>query len=109
MPDFQLDFQTYWIEPILTGKKTGTMRRWSKAEVKASEVYEAVTNDQTPPKVFAKLLVTGVRNLDVEEITDALANRDAPGRSAEDVKKFWGPRVPNTGKPLWFVEFEVSK
>lgn len=109
MPDFQFDFQTYWIEPILKGQKTATMRRWSKAEVQACEVYEAITNDQPSPKVFAKLLVTAVRNLALDEITDSLANRDAPGRSAEDVKKFWGTRVPNTGKQLWFVEFELSK
>jgi hypothetical protein len=109
MADFQLDFQTYWIEPILTGKKTATMRRWSKPEVEAGGVYEAITNDQPPPKVFARLHVTGVRNLAVDDITDELANRDAPGASAEQVKKFWGTRVPSTGKPLWFVEFEVSK
>jgi hypothetical protein len=102
-----LSFSPKWIEPILSGKKNLTFRKWPTARVKIGGVYDAVTMG-FPPKAFAKLRVTNVKKIKLGEIDDGLAKRDG-AESAKTVQAYWKKQGFGPDKVLWLVEFQVQK
>lgn len=102
-----LAFSAKWIQPILSGKKNLTFRKWPTARVKVGGVYEAATIG-FPRKTFAKVHVTGLSKIKLGDIDDALARRDG-ATSAEEVRSYWTKQGFDMKKELWLVEFEVEK
>lgn len=101
-----LAFSHKWIQPIISGKKNLTFRKWPTPRVKAGGVYDAATIG-FPPKTFAKVRVTGLRKIKLGDIDDALAKRDGAA-SAEEVRGYWTKQGFDLKKVLWLVEFEVQ-
>ena len=102
-----LAFSAKWIQPILTGKKTVTLRKWPTPRVKVGGVYDAATIG-FPRKTFAKLHVTGLRKIRLRDVDDALAKTDG-AESVEAVRAYWMKQGFDLGKELWLVEFELQK
>jgi hypothetical protein len=102
-----LSFSAKWIEPILSGKKDLTFRKWPKARVKVGGVYDAATIG-FPLKVFAKVRVETLRKIRVREIDDTLAKRDGAD-SAKTVQGYWNKQGFGLDNQLWLIEFKVQK
>ena len=102
-----LSFSARWIQPILTGKKDLTFRKWPKSRVKVGGVYDAATVG-FPPKKFAKVRVTGLRRIRLGDIDEGLARRDG-GESAEEVKGYWQKQGFKADDQLWLIEFETIR
>jgi len=101
-----LAFSAKWIEPILSGKKNLTFRKWPTARVKVGGVYDAATIG-FPRKTFAKVRVTALRKIKLGDINDSLAKRDGAS-SVEEVRSYWMKQGFDLKKQLWLVEFEVQ-
>ncbi len=101
-----LAFSPKWIQPIISGKKTLTFRKWPTPRVKVGGVYDAATIG-IPPKTFAKVRVTGLRKIKLGDIDDALAKRDGAA-SGEEVRSYWRKQGFDLKKELWLVEFKVE-
>ncbi len=102
-----LAFSAKWIQLILSGKKTVTLRKWPSPRVKVGGVYDAATIG-FPRKTFAKVKVTGLRKIKLGELDDALAKRDG-AESVETVHAYWMKQGFNLKNELWLVEFELQK
>jgi uncharacterized protein YqfB (UPF0267 family) len=94
------------VEQVLAGKKTVTLRKWPKARVKAGQVYDAARMGY-PPTKFAKIKVTGLRQIKLGDIDDKLAKRDGAASAAE-VRAYWTKHGFDLEKELWLVEFELA-
>ncbi len=101
-----LTFSKKWVEPILQGKKTATLRKWPKPLVREGGVYDAKTN-RFSKESFAKLKVTSLKQIPIREITDEIARCDGYGR-AEEAKAYWTKQGFPPSKPLWLIEFKVE-
>lgn len=104
---FMLGFSAKWIQPILSGKKTVTLRKWPSPRVKVGGVYDAATI-AFPRKTFAKVKVTALRKIKVSDIDDALAKKDG-AESVQIVRAYWMKQGFSLSKELWLVEFELQK
>ncbi len=102
-----LAFSAKWIQPILSGKKTVTLRKWPSPRVKVGGFYDAATIG-FPRKTFAKVKVTGLGKIKLGDVDDVLAKRDGT-ESVEVVRAYWMKQGFNLNKELWLVEFEVQK
>ncbi len=102
-----LAFSKRWVEPILQGKKTVTLRKWPKALVKEGGVYDAKT---IPPskESFARLRVVSLKQIPISQITDEIARRDGYPR-ADDARGYWMKQGFPSSKLLWLVEFKVEQ
>jgi hypothetical protein len=78
----RLTFKRKFEEPILTGRKTTTMRRVS-CKVLPGDLCTATGGDQT---TFAYLKVLGVRHVRLDQLTNAMALADGL-RDAEDLRE----------------------
>ena len=92
-------------EQVLAGKKTVTLRKWSKANVKVGETYD-VARMGYPPKKFGKVRVTRLSRVKLGTIDEKLAKRDGAGSAAE-VKAYWGKQGFTARDELWLVEFKM--
>ena len=101
-----LAFSPKWIQPIISGRKNLTFRKWPTPRVKVGGVYDAATIG-FPRKTFAKVRVTGLRKIKLGDIDNALAKRDGAA-SAEEVRSYWTKQGFDLKKELWLVEFEVQ-
>ena len=91
---------------MLAGKKTATFRKWPKARVKVGVSYDAARMGY-PPVKFARIKVTGLRQVKLGDIDDKLAKRDGAASAAE-VKAYWTKQGFDAKKELWLVEFELE-
>lgn len=81
-----LTFSKKWVKAILSGQKTVTLRKWPRPLVKVNGVYTAKTN-RLAKESFAPLRVSGLKQMKVSEITDAIAKRDGY-RKGEQAKEY---------------------
>jgi len=102
-----LAFSAKWIQAILDGKKTVTLRKWPTPRVKLRGVYDAATIGY-PPKKFARVEITGLQKIKLGDIDDTLARKDGAA-SAEDVQAYWKKQGFKPEKQLWMAEFKVKK
>lgn len=102
-----LTFSKRWVEAILQGKKTVTLRKWPKALVKEGGIYEAKTN-RFAKESFTKLRVVSLKQIPISQITDEIARRDGYPR-AEDARGYWMKQGFPPSKLLWLIEFKVEK
>jgi len=93
-------------EQVLAGKKTVTFRKWPNARVKVGQVYDA-SRMGYPPTKFAKIKVTGLRQIKLGDIDEKLAKRDGAASVAE-VRTYWTKQGFDLEKELWLVEFELA-
>jgi hypothetical protein len=75
--------------------------------VKEGGVYDAKTN-RFAKDSFAKLRVTSLKQIQIQEITDEIARRDGYGHATE-ARGYWLKQGFPPTKPLWLVEFKVEK
>lgn len=101
-----LTFSKRWVDAILQGKKSVTLRKWPKPLVKEGGVYEAKIN-RFSKESFAKLRITSLRQLPISEITDEIAWRDGYGNAVEAMG-YWLKQGYPPSKMLWLVEFKVE-
>jgi uncharacterized protein YqfB (UPF0267 family) len=78
-----LRFQARWIDPILSGAKTQTLRRSLSGSVLCAEVVDAACRYDRP--AFARLRVTAIDRVGVAELTEIDAVRE--GLSLEELRE----------------------
>jgi hypothetical protein len=93
-------------EQVLAGKKTVPFLRWPKARVKVGQVYDA-SRMGYPPTKFAKIKVTGLRQIKLGDIDDKLEKRDGP-TSAAEVRAYWTKQGFDLEKELWLGRVRTS-
>lgn len=92
-------------DQVLARQKTVTFRKWPTARVKVGEVYDAARMGY-PPKKFAKVKVTGLGRVKLNDIDEKLAKRDGAASAAE-TKAYWNKQGFKDSDELWLVEFEL--
>jgi hypothetical protein len=102
-----LTFSKRWVEQIVSGQKNVTLRKWPKPLVKEGGAYEAKTN-RFSKESFAKLRVTSLKQIQIQEITEEIARRDGYA-NANEAGGYWLKQGFPPTKLLWLLEFKFEK
>jgi len=97
-----LTFKRKFEEPILTGRKTTTMRRVS-CKVLRGDLCTATGGDMT---TFAYLKILGVRHVRLDQLTNAMARAEG-GRDAEGLREGLNLFYPDA-KEFILIRFRLA-
>lgn len=81
----RLSFRGHWVAPILAGTKTSTIRRPAKRLPEYNEFVDLITRYDSAP--FARAVITSVRDVTADQLTEEDAARDGFASLAELVER----------------------
>ena len=101
-----LRFTKQWIEPILSGRKTQTLRKKVSSTVIVAETVEA-WNGYSRDRMFAVLVILAVDTVAVSELSELDAHRDG-FESLPELRRALRGLYPGT-RSLYRIRFRVAR
>ena len=98
----RISFKKMWIEPILQGHKTQTMRS-RKPKYEVGDRVAATCEWGKPP--FCELVVADVERISLDQITDQVARADGFA-SAVELREFLEATYPDI-EDFWITRWEA--